>query len=84
MVKALASMPMDDVVPVNGVQQGPRSARWNPMEPATLLYVEALDKGDIRNSVPHRDRVMSLVAPFSGQPVELIKTTWRYGGLSFT
>ena len=84
MVKALASMPMDDVVPVNGVQQGPRSARWNPMEPATLLYVEALDKGDIRNSVPNRDRVMSLVAPFTGQPVELIKTTWRYGGLSFT
>ena len=84
MVKALASMPMDDVVPVNGVQQGPRSARWNPMEPATLLYVEALDKGDIRNSVPHRDRVMSLVAPFTGQPVELIKTTWRFGGVSFT
>ncbi|MEO6221826.1 MAG: prolyl oligopeptidase family serine peptidase [Vicinamibacterales bacterium] len=84
MVKALANVPMDDVVPVNGVQQGPRSARWNPMEPATLLYVEALDKGDIRNNVPQRDRVMSLVAPFSGAPAELIKTTWRYGGLSFT
>jgi len=84
LLKPLANMPMDDVVPVNGVQQGPRSARWNPMEPATLLYVEALDKGDIRNAVPHRDRVMSLVAPFTGQPTELIKTTWRYGGLSFT
>jgi dipeptidyl aminopeptidase/acylaminoacyl peptidase len=84
MVKALANVPMDDVVPVNGVQQGPRSARWNPMEPATLLYAEALDKGDIRNSVPHRDRVLSLVAPFTGQPVEVLKTQWRYGGLSFT
>ena len=39
---------MDDVVPVNGVQQGPRSARWNPLEPATILYADALDKGDIR------------------------------------
>jgi len=84
MVKALADVPMDDVVPTNGVQQGPRSARWNPMEPATLLYVEALDKGDIRNSVPNRDRLMSLVAPFTGQPAELLKTQWRYSGLSFT
>lgn len=84
LLKSLADMPMDDVVPVNGVQQGPRSARWHPMEPATLLYAEALDKGDIRNTVPHRDRVMSLVAPFTGQPTELIKTQWRYGGLSFT
>jgi dipeptidyl aminopeptidase/acylaminoacyl peptidase len=83
-VRTLADVPMDDVVPVNGVQQGPRSARWHPLEPATLLYAEALDKGDIRNAVPHRDRVMSVTAPFTGQPTELIKTAWRYGGLSFT
>ena len=83
-VKALADVPMDDVVPTNGVQQGPRSARWHPLEPATLLYAEALDKGDIRNKVAHRDRVMSLTAPFTGQPAELLKTEWRYGGLSFT
>ena len=75
---------MADVVPTNGVQQGPRSARWHPLEPATLLYAEALDKGDIRNKVAHRDRVMSLTAPFTGQPAELLKTEWRYGGLSFT
>ena len=83
-VKALADVPMDDVVPTNGVQQGPRGARWHPLEPATLLYAEALDKGDIRNKVAHRDRVMSLTAPFTGQPAELLKTEWRYGGLSFT
>jgi dipeptidyl aminopeptidase/acylaminoacyl peptidase len=83
-LKALADVPMGDVVPTNGVQQGPRGARWHPLEPATLLYAEALDKGDIRNNVPHRDRVMSLAAPFTGQPAELLKTEWRYGGLSFT
>ncbi len=83
-LKALADVPMDDVVPANGVQQGPRSARWHPLEPATLLYAEALDKGDIRNKVAHRDRLMSLAAPFTGQPAELLKTEWRYGGLSFT
>jgi dipeptidyl aminopeptidase/acylaminoacyl peptidase len=84
LAKALADVPMDDVVPVNGVQQGPRSARWHPLEPATLLYVEALDKGDIRNTVPHRDRVMKLAAPFAGQPAEVLKTAWRHGGMTFT
>jgi len=34
--------------------------------------------------VPHRDRLMSLAPPFTGQPAELLKTQWRYGGLTFT
>jgi dipeptidyl aminopeptidase/acylaminoacyl peptidase len=84
LVRALADMPMDDVVPVNGVQQGPRSARWHPLEPSTLLFVEALDKGDIRNTVPHRDRVMKLTAPFAGQATEVLKTAWRQAGMTFT
>ncbi len=83
-VRTVADVPMGDVVPVNGVQQGARSAQWHPLEPATLLWVEALDKGDIRNQVPHRDRLMSLAAPFTGTPAELVKTQWRYGGVSFT
>ncbi len=83
-VRAIADVPMGDVVPVNGVHQGARNAQWHPLEPATLLWVEALDKGDIRNKVPHRDRLMSLAAPFTGSPVEAVKTTWRFGGVSFT
>ena len=27
---------------------------------------------------------MSLTAPFTGQPAEVIKTTWRAGGMTFT
>ncbi len=83
-VRTIADVPMGDVVPVNGVHQGARSAQWHPLEPATLLWVEALDKGDIRNRVPHRDRVMTLAAPFTGTPTEAIRTEWRYGGVSFT
>jgi dipeptidyl aminopeptidase/acylaminoacyl peptidase len=83
-VRTVADVPMGDVVPINGVHQGARSAQWHPIEPATLLWVEALDKGDIRNQVPHRDRLMSLAAPFAGTPAELAKTQWRYGGVSFT
>jgi dipeptidyl aminopeptidase/acylaminoacyl peptidase len=48
------------------------------------VWVEALDGGDLRNSVPHRDRIVTLAAPFSGQPVEVAKTQYRFGGASWT
>jgi dipeptidyl aminopeptidase/acylaminoacyl peptidase len=83
-VRTVANVPMADKVPANGVITGPRAHRWAPLEPATLLWVEALDNGDIRNKVPHRDRIMSLGAPFAGGPVEVAKTQYRYGGASWT
>ena len=52
----------------------------HPLEPATLVWVEALDKGDIRNKVPHRDRIVTLKAPFTGEPTEVAKTEYRFGG----
>ena len=84
MIRALADVPMGDTIPVNGVFAGPRSFTWHPIEPATLYWVEALDRGDLRNKVPHRDRIVSLKAPFSAQPSEVLKTEWRYGGVQFT
>jgi dipeptidyl aminopeptidase/acylaminoacyl peptidase len=83
-VRTVADVPMGDVVPVNGVHQGARSAQWHPLEPATLIWVEALDEGDIRNQVSHRDRLMTLAAPFTASPTEAVKTEWRYAGVSFT
>ncbi len=41
-----------------GVQPGPRQFRWMPNEPASLMWVEALDGGNPREKVPHRDRVV--------------------------
>jgi dipeptidyl aminopeptidase/acylaminoacyl peptidase len=83
-VRTIASVPMGDTVPINGVLTGPRSYRWIPLEPATLMWVEALDKGDIRNDVPHRDRILVLKGPFTGEPAEVAKTEYRYGGASWT
>ena len=83
-VRTVADVAMGDTIPMNGVATGPRSYRWVPVEPATLLWAEALDKGDLRNEVPHRDRVLTLKAPFTGQPAEVAKTEFRYGGASFT
>ena len=34
--------------------------------------------------VPHRDKVMTLSAPFTGAPAELAKTEYRFGGISWT
>jgi len=83
-LRTIADVPMGDTVPINGVLTGPRSYRWVPLEPATLIWVEALDKGDIRNDVPHRDRILALKAPFTGEPAEVAKTQYRYGGANWT
>jgi dipeptidyl aminopeptidase/acylaminoacyl peptidase len=83
-LRTIADVPTRDAVPINGVITGPRSVRWAPLDPATLVWVEALDGGDLRNSVPHRDRVLTLTAPFTGSPVEATRTEYRYGGASWT
>ena len=84
LVRKLADVPMADTFPRNGVFPGPRSFRWHVLEPATLLYTEALDKGDPANKVAFRDRFLAIKAPFTGPPVELLQTQWRAGGTMFT
>ena len=39
---------------------------WRADQPATIVWVEALDGGDLKNKVPFRDKVVSLAAPFTG------------------
>lgn len=83
-VYKLASLPLADQVPIDGVIAGPRAARWRPNEPATLVWVKALDGGDPKKKVPYRDSVLMLKSPFTGEPVELFKTEQRYAGGNFT
>jgi dipeptidyl aminopeptidase/acylaminoacyl peptidase len=82
-VHTLADLPLADRVPIEGVPTGPRSAHWRPTEPATLVWVEALDGGDPRREVEHRDRVRILAAPFDGEARELAKTKHRFRGLTW-
>jgi dipeptidyl aminopeptidase/acylaminoacyl peptidase len=84
LAKKIADVPSREGVSLTGVQTGPRGIHWRPDQPATVLWVEALDKGDLRNKVPFRDKVMMLSAPFSGEPAEFAKTEWRYANISFT
>jgi len=84
LISQIARLPLADAVPIGGVPTGPRRYTWNPTEPHTLVWVEAQDGGDPRRTVPHRDRVLSLGAPFSDEPTELARTEFRFGGISWT
>jgi dipeptidyl aminopeptidase/acylaminoacyl peptidase len=83
LVYKVASLPLADQVPIDGVFTGPRAVRWRPDEPATLVWVSALDNGDPKKKVPHRDSIVMLKAPFSSQPVEFFKTEQRFQGMTW-
>lgn len=76
----LASLPLQDQVPIEGVPTGPRAYRWRPTEPATLVWVEALDGGDPKKKAPHRDRMLMFKSPFTGSPSEITKIEQRFSG----
>ncbi len=83
LIHKVASLPLQDQVPIEGVPTGPRNINWRPTETATLVWVEALDGGDTKKKADLRDVVKMLKAPFNGQPIELIKTEHRFGGLTW-
>ncbi|HEU5238348.1 MAG TPA: prolyl oligopeptidase family serine peptidase [Pyrinomonadaceae bacterium] len=84
LARKIADVPSREGVPLTGVQTGPRGIRWRPDEPATVIWTEALDGGDLKNKVPFRDKVMSIAAPFGGAPTEFAKTEWRFATVAFT
>jgi len=77
LIANIASLPLADEVPVHGVPMGPRSVAWRPTAPHTLFWVEALDGGDPVAKVTHRDRLMSLAAPFTAEPQEVFQAEHR-------
>ena len=79
----LASLPLADRVPIHGVPVGPRDFSWRPTDPATLVWAEALDGGDLNVVVPNRDKVMVNKAPFTAPPRELFRTEQRFSGLAW-
>lgn len=83
MIYKVASVPLQDNLPVQGVPTGPRGYSWIPTEPATLTWVEALDGGDPRKKITPRDKLMKIAAPFATQPLELVKIEQRYQGKLF-
>ncbi|MBP6003546.1 MAG: S9 family peptidase [Pyrinomonadaceae bacterium] len=83
LVTTVASIPLQDALPSGGVPTGPRGHSWIPVEPSTLMWTEALDGGNPRMKVPHRDKLMKLGAPFTGVASEVLKTEHRFQGRQF-
>jgi dipeptidyl aminopeptidase/acylaminoacyl peptidase len=82
-IKTVVNVPLLNNLPQQGVQTGPRGYNWVPSEPAMLMWTEALDDGDPRKKVPHRDKLMAWNAPFTSEPAELLKTEHRFQGRAF-
>ena len=81
-VRKIADRPSREGVPLTGVETGPRAFRWRADQPATLMWAEALDGGDLKNKVPFRDKVMTWSDGL--QPVEIAKTEWRFRDIAYT
>ena len=79
----IASLPTEEQVPIEGVLTGPRDWTWVATRPATLAWAEALDEGNPKKKVPFRDHLLTLAAPFTGEPAELVKLQYRFQGGGF-
>jgi dipeptidyl aminopeptidase/acylaminoacyl peptidase len=84
MLWKVASLPLEDRVPIDGVPTGPRDYQWRPTEPASLVWVEAMDGGNPKEQAPHRDRILLAKAPFQGEPVQVFMTEQRFRGMQFS
>jgi dipeptidyl aminopeptidase/acylaminoacyl peptidase len=80
----IASLPLADRVPIQGVPLGPRDFTWRSTDPATLVWAEALDGGDWNVKAAERDKVMLLKAPFTAAPAEITRTEERYAGFTWS
>jgi len=84
-VKTIAKLPLREEVPIGfgSVPVGPRRFEWRADAPATVVWAEALDGGDVKKKVKYRDRVLMHAAPFRGRPTLLAKLRMRYGGVTW-
>jgi dipeptidyl aminopeptidase/acylaminoacyl peptidase len=80
----VASLPLEERVPINGVPTGPRDYQWRPTEPASLVWVEALDGGNPKEKAPHRDHIYMMKSPFKGEPNEVFLSEQRFRGMQFS
>ncbi len=79
----IASTPLQDNLPVQGVPVGPRGSGWIPTENATLIWAEALDGGNPKTKADFRDKLLRLDAPFKSAPTEIVKVQQRFQGEMF-
>jgi dipeptidyl aminopeptidase/acylaminoacyl peptidase len=84
-IKTLASIPSSELSPSgsDNVLNAPRSFDWRDDEAATITWCVPLDSGIYKSKSDFHDAVYALNAPFTGEPKELFKTSWRFSGISW-
>ena len=83
-IRSVFDSPIADTVPIGGVRSGQRAHQWNPSESATLVWTEALDNGDPKVEVTHRDSIRFHRAPFEGTATEFFRTEFRLTDIAWT
>lgn len=84
-VKVLAELPSSELSPsgYDNVLNAPRNFDWRDDEAATITWSAPLDSGLYKSKTDFHDAVYALSAPFTGEPKELFKTTWRFSGITW-
>jgi dipeptidyl aminopeptidase/acylaminoacyl peptidase len=77
LIKDLVTKPVQDEIPIGGVETGIRSPEWIPQESSTLCWIVAGDGGNPKKKVPYRDSFYKLKAPFDKKPSLFLKTKNR-------
>jgi dipeptidyl aminopeptidase/acylaminoacyl peptidase len=82
-VKIVTKNPSSEGAPIgfDDIVSFPRAFSWRDDEPATITYIQALDKGLGKSKSEFRDAVFSVSAAGNEVPRELFKTRRRYRGI---
>ncbi|MEJ7739172.1 MAG: prolyl oligopeptidase family serine peptidase [Chitinophagaceae bacterium] len=80
LIRTLASNPSSEGAPIgfDDVVPFPRSFGWRNDQPATIFYVQALDKGLGRSKAEYRDAMYTTSPVDKSEPKELFRTRMRY------
>jgi dipeptidyl aminopeptidase/acylaminoacyl peptidase len=78
-VRQIASLPLEEDVPVDHVRSGPRGVMWLPGQSAALVWVEDV-AGRVENA---RERVFRLGSP-QAEPVVLLDLEDRFRSMAWT
>ncbi|AXO81568.1 S9 family peptidase [Olleya aquimaris] len=85
LISKVNDVALDEVRPKGfmSTRTGKRNMTWRSDKPSTLVWTEALDKGDPAVKVDFRDAVYQMEAPFNANPKLLIKTKQRFSNITW-
>ncbi len=85
-IKVVQEIPLIEEMPkgFDAVEKGARNVSWRADKPASIYWVEALDGGDPKTEVEHRDAIYTTDYPFDlNDKHHLISVKNRYAGIQW-